>query len=100
MGKRSNNWKCPSFGETILIWTSIGLFAISTVTARINFVTFVRKSKFIEDRSSSGQWIGCSHQFGLKYKTPIGPLRIDLAWNLRKDAESDFLVLIGIGNVF
>jgi len=38
--------------------------------------------------------------FGLKYKTPIGPLRIDLAWNLRKDAESDFLVQIGIGNVF
>lgn len=38
--------------------------------------------------------------FGLKYKTPIGPLRIDLAWNLRKDSENDFLVQIGIGNVF
>ena len=38
--------------------------------------------------------------FGFKYKTPLGPLRIDFAWNLRKSPEKDFLIHIGIGNVF
>lgn len=38
--------------------------------------------------------------FGLKYKTPFGPLRVDLAWNLNPDATDGFLVQIGIGNVF
>ncbi|MCK4943045.1 MAG: BamA/TamA family outer membrane protein [Candidatus Aminicenantes bacterium] len=38
--------------------------------------------------------------FGLKYKTPFGPLRVDLAWNLNPDVGDRFLVQIGIGNVF
>ena len=38
--------------------------------------------------------------FGLKYRTPMGPIRLDLAFNLRKAAEQNFLVQIGIGNVY
>lgn len=37
--------------------------------------------------------------FGIKYRTPLGPLRLDFAYNLRELAESNFLVHIGIGNV-
>jgi outer membrane protein insertion porin family len=36
----------------------------------------------------------------LKYRTPIGPLRLDFAWNLRKAAEQNFLIFLGIGNVY
>ncbi len=38
--------------------------------------------------------------FGLKYKTPIGPIRLDLAWNPRRRVEQAFLIQIGIGNVY
>ncbi len=38
--------------------------------------------------------------FGLKYRTPLGPIRLDFAFNLRKAAEQNFLVQIGIGNVY
>ncbi len=37
--------------------------------------------------------------FGIKYRTPLGPLRLDFAYNLREKAENNFLVHIGIGNV-
>jgi outer membrane protein insertion porin family len=38
--------------------------------------------------------------FGLKYRTPLGPIRLDFAVNLRKAAEQRFLIFIGIGNVY
>ncbi|MBN2345756.1 MAG: BamA/TamA family outer membrane protein [Candidatus Aminicenantes bacterium] len=38
--------------------------------------------------------------FGLKYRTPLGPIRLDFAFNLRRAAEQNFLVFIGIGNVY
>ena len=38
--------------------------------------------------------------FGIRYKSPLGPLRIDFALNLRKRSENRFLIQIGIGNVF
>ncbi len=38
--------------------------------------------------------------FGLKYRTPLGPIRLDFAFNLRKAAEQNFFVFIGIGNVY
>jgi outer membrane protein assembly complex protein YaeT len=38
--------------------------------------------------------------FGLKYRTPLGPIRFDIAFNLRRAAEKNFLVFIGIGNVY
>ncbi len=37
--------------------------------------------------------------FGIKYRTPLGPLRLDFAYNLRELAENNFLIHIGIGNV-
>ena len=37
--------------------------------------------------------------FGLKYRTPLGPIRLDFAFNLRRAAEQNFLIQIGIGNV-
>ncbi|HUU05042.1 MAG TPA: BamA/TamA family outer membrane protein [Patescibacteria group bacterium] len=38
--------------------------------------------------------------FGLKYRTPLGPIRLDFAFNLRKAAEQNFFIHIGIGNVY
>ncbi len=38
--------------------------------------------------------------FGLKYRTPMGPIRLDFAFNLRKAAAQNFLVQVGIGNVY
>ncbi len=38
--------------------------------------------------------------FGLKYRTPLGPIRLEFAFNLRKAAEQNFFVFIGIGNVY
>lgn len=38
--------------------------------------------------------------FGLRFKTQLGPLRLDFAWNLeKKEKENNFQVQIGIGNV-
>ena len=37
---------------------------------------------------------------GIKYKTSLGPLRIDFAWNLGGKPEQNFIIQIGIGNVF
>lgn len=36
----------------------------------------------------------------LKYKTPIGPVRLDFAWNLKEVPGNNFVIQIGIGNVF
>jgi outer membrane protein insertion porin family len=39
--------------------------------------------------------------FALKYKTPMGPLKIEFAWNFRgHNADRFFNLTIGIGNVF
>jgi outer membrane protein insertion porin family len=38
--------------------------------------------------------------FGLKYRTPLGPIRLDFAFNLRRLAEQNFLIHLGIGNVY
>ncbi len=37
---------------------------------------------------------------GLRYKTPLGPLRIDFGWNLEKKARRKFHVYFAIGNIF
>jgi outer membrane protein insertion porin family len=39
--------------------------------------------------------------FGLKYKTPLGPIRLELGWNLNPDlGEKKIIGFITIGNVF
>lgn len=39
--------------------------------------------------------------FGIKYITPLGPIRVDFAWNINRARTDDpFLVKIGFGNVF
>jgi len=38
--------------------------------------------------------------FGIKYRTPLGPVRIDFSWNLRARADYDFIFHFGIGNAF
>lgn len=38
--------------------------------------------------------------FGLKYRTAMGPIRIELAWNLRRNNGKTLLFQIGIGNVY
>jgi len=37
---------------------------------------------------------------GLKYKTPLGPIRIEFAWNPREAVEKSFLIQWGLGNVY
>lgn len=37
---------------------------------------------------------------GLRYKTPLGPLRIDFGWNLEKKVRRKFHVYFAIGNIF
>ncbi len=37
---------------------------------------------------------------GLKYRTGLGPIRLDFAFNLRRLAEKNFLIQIGFGNVY
>ncbi len=37
--------------------------------------------------------------FGLRFKTQLGPLRVDFAWNLEDKPGSNFQFQIGIGNV-
>jgi outer membrane protein insertion porin family len=39
--------------------------------------------------------------FGLKYKTPLGPVRLELGWNLDPAVgEKNLIGFITIGNVF
>jgi outer membrane protein insertion porin family len=37
---------------------------------------------------------------GLKLRTGLGPIRLDFAYNLRRQAEKSFLIQIGFGNVY
>jgi len=38
---------------------------------------------------------------GLRYRTPLGPVRLELAWNLSTPpGENRTLVFITIGNIF
>lgn len=38
--------------------------------------------------------------FGLKYRTPLGPIRLECAFNLRKAAEQNFFIQLVFGNVY
>jgi outer membrane translocation and assembly module TamA len=39
--------------------------------------------------------------FGIRYRTPLGPVRLELGWNLNvPEAERNALFFITIGNVF
>ncbi len=37
---------------------------------------------------------------GLRYRTPLGPLRIDFGWNLEKKVRRKFHVYFAVGNIF
>lgn len=38
--------------------------------------------------------------FGLKYRSPLGPIRAEFGFNLRKAAEKNFHFILTIGNVY
>lgn len=38
--------------------------------------------------------------FGLKYRSPLGPIRVEFGFNLRKAAEQNFHFIFTIGNVY
>lgn len=48
---------------------------------------------------SSGEWQSGAG-LGVRYATPIGPIRVDLAVPTSGDSDSDFQVYIGIGQAF
>lgn len=92
----------PSGGNALLLFNLEATFPLIPIPIEDLYYSFFADigNVFETTKSMSLKNLEKALGFGIKYKTPIGPLRIDLAWNLNPQAEDDFLVQIGIGNVF
>jgi len=95
--------ECVPRGAQAAIWTSIQL----KVGGRFGFdpVVFVDSGMaWVDTESIDPKEIQPSAGFGLRYGTPVGPLRVDLAWRLFDDplalGGARWALHAGLGEVF
>lgn len=90
----------PIGGRSML---DFSLEARVQVTESIGMVTFVDGGRaFAKTVPQFGKEVYLGPGVGIRYKTPIGPLRFDVAvpWNPREEIDSSYQLYVSIGQAF
>jgi outer membrane protein insertion porin family len=92
----------PVGGKALILFIFELKFPLSSVLQDLSGAVFYDAGNIFAKRKDF-DLLGLRHAlgFGVRYKTPLGPLRFDLAWNLNKpERKGKPLAFITIGNVF
>lgn len=92
----------PVGGKALLLFNFDMIFPILSDLQNLNGAVFYDVGNvFSKRRQVALSGLENSLGFGLRYRTPLGPIRLELAWNLDPPPEKkNPLVIITIGNVF
>ncbi|WP_181363708.1 autotransporter assembly complex protein TamA [Aliiroseovarius pelagivivens] len=73
----------------------------ATITDTIGVVAFADAGHVSDDSlfAGDGNW-HAGAGLGVRYKTPIGPLRLDVAWPISGDTGDGIQIYLGIGQAF
>jgi outer membrane protein insertion porin family len=92
----------PVGGKALLLFNLELAFPILSRVKNLFGIVFFDKGNVFERRKQVS-WAALQDAvgFGIRYRTPLGPIRFELGWNLDAPAgERKPLVFITIGNVF
>ncbi|MBN2244880.1 MAG: BamA/TamA family outer membrane protein [Candidatus Aminicenantes bacterium] len=92
----------PIGGKALLLFNFDITFPLLSSLENLRGAVFFDHGNVFGKRSQVS-WSGLHNAlgFGLRYKTPLGPIRLELGWNLDPElGEKNPLVFITLGNVF
>lgn len=101
LGPRDSLHNNPKGGNAMLLLNLDATFPIPFIASNEFYYTVFFDVGNVFDKISQFRLTQMEKAlgFGLKFKTQLGPLRLECAWNLEKKEEGNFVVQIGIGNV-
>jgi outer membrane protein insertion porin family len=92
----------PVGGKGLLLFNFDCTFPILSSIENLRGSVFFDHGNIFAKRKQVS-WSGFQNAlgFGLRYKTPLGPIRLELGWNLDSEqSDKNPLFFITIGNVF
>ena len=102
LGPRDPSTDSPLGGNTLLVNNLELTVPVPIPLPNLQFSVFYDRGnvyKNNKDLLRSGE-MSNAVGVGLRYRTPLGPFRIDGAWNLDKERRKRFYVYFAIGNMF
>jgi outer membrane protein insertion porin family len=92
----------PIGGKALLLFNFEFTFPILSVFKNLNGALFYDVGNvFAQRRQVSLASFHNALGFGLRYKTPLGPIRLELGWHVdAPEDEKKVLIFVTIGNVF
>lgn len=102
LGPKDPESEKPVGGKALLLFNFELTFPILSAFKDLQGAVFYDKGNVFERRKQvSLAGMRDALGFGLRYKTPLGPVRLEVGWNLDQvPGEKKFLGFITIGNVF
>jgi len=102
LGPKDPSSSKPVGGKALLLFNFEFTFPISSAVKDLSGAVFYDKGNiFPEIRDMNLASLQDALGFGIRYRTPLGPIRFELGWNLdAPKGERKPLVFITIGNVF
>ena len=102
LGPKDTYSQKPVGGKALVLFNFELKFPLSSALQNLSGAIFYDVGNIFAKRKDL-DLLGLRHAlgFGVRYKTPLGPLRFDLAWNLNApERKGKPLAFITIGNVF
>ena len=102
LGPKDSNSQIPVGGKALLLLNFELSFPLLPAVENLSGAVFYDKgSVFTGVKDLSLSQLRDALGIGIRYRTPLGPVRLELGWNLNpREKEKRFLVFITIGNVF
>jgi outer membrane protein insertion porin family len=102
LGPKDPESEKPVGGKALLLFNFELTFPILSAFKDLQGAIFYDKGNVFDRRKQvSLAGLRDALGFGLRYRTPLGPVRLELGWNLdRMPGEKNILGFITIGNVF
>ena len=102
LGPKDFDSSKPIGGKALLLFNFELMFPFFSSIKNLSGAVFYDKGNVFEQRSHiSWSSLRDAVGFGLRYRTPLGPIRVEVAWNLNPlEGEKEVLGFITIGHVF
>lgn len=102
LGPKDPNSLKPVGGKALLLFNFELNFPLISSFKSLSGVAFYDAGNVFERRKQVSLYsIQNAVGLGLRYRTPLGPVRFEIGWNLNApEGEKDVLAFITIGNIF
>lgn len=102
LGPKDSLSQIPIGGKALFLFSFELSFPLLSALKDLSGAVFYDKgSVFTRVKDLSLSQLRDALGIGIRYRTPLGPIRLELGWNLNpREEEKRFLVFLTIGNVF